>query len=348
MLPSISANLLCRARALQRSHTASKALIARTLSSSKSSTTHLVVNAVGDDRPGIVSEISQHVSKQGGNVGASQAAKLGPYFSLFQRTQNTHQRTKCQPHHSSSRGASSSGSPHRLLIQTMLPSISANLLRRARTLQRTHTASKALIARTLSSSKSTSTTHLVVNAVGDDRPGIVSEISQHVSKQGGNVGASQAAKLGPYFSLLMMVECPKSSVDDLKEAITTEMKGMNASIFETTAAAESKPTPAVAYSGRFTVSGADHIGIVHKVTSYLASKGFMIDSMKTTDEIAPHGGTTLFLMEGVATVPEPVPKSFDLDAVHSELAALGDSMNCDVSMVEQTESEEYAASFYGG
>ena len=47
-------------------------------------------------------------------------------------------------------------------------------------------------------------------------------------------------------------------------------------------------------AGQFKLSGADHPGIVHKLTSTLANNGLTIGSMKTSHEEAPFGGTELF------------------------------------------------------
>lgn len=97
----------------------------------------------------------------------------------------------------------------------------------------------------LRSSRSLSTTtHLVVNAVGTDRPGIVSEVTQHVVEAGGNVGESQAAKLGHHFSLMMLLTVPSEKTNVLKESVST-IEGINASIFETDAPAADVPTAAI-------------------------------------------------------------------------------------------------------
>ena len=50
-------------------------------------------------------------------------------------------------------------------------------------------------------------------------------------------------------------------------------------------------------AGHFKLSGADHPGIVHKLTSTLANKGLTIGNMKTSHEEAPFGGTELFTSE---------------------------------------------------
>ena len=100
-------------------------------------------------------------------------------------------------------------------------------------------------------------------------------------------------------------------------------------------------------SGAFHVSGADHPGIVHKVTSLLAKHNMNIERLQTEEEIAPHGGTTLFVMEGVANALEALPKAFDPDVVRDELEELGDSLNCDITVQDKID-ESIQVSFLGG
>ena len=72
---------------------------------------------------------------------------------------------------------------------------------------------------------------LIINAVGTDRLGIVSDMTKYVTDVGGNVGESQAAKLGSHFSLMMVVSVPEESTQQLKDQLQT-MTDLNASVFE--------------------------------------------------------------------------------------------------------------------
>jgi len=137
-----------------------------------------------------------------------------------------------------------------------------------------------------------SSVSLIINAVGTDRLGIVHDMTKEVIDAGGNVGASQAAKLGKYFSLMMLVDLPINKVDSLTENLQS-LKDLNASVCKTDDDAISLPYSSykIGYKGRLTLEGADNPGIVHKVTQILSSNGLNIDTMETSDEPAPHGGT---------------------------------------------------------
>ena len=139
-------------------------------------------------------------------------------------------------------------------------------------------------------------TQLVINAVGTDRLGIVHDMTKEVIDAGGNVGASQAAKLGKYFSLMMLVEVPASEVEALKESLQ-QLPDLSASVCLTKEGDNSditfasEATYTIGYKGELTLEGADNPGIVNKVTKILSTNGLNINSLETTDELAPGGST---------------------------------------------------------
>jgi glycine cleavage system transcriptional repressor len=188
--------------------------------------------------------------------------------------------------------------------------------------------------------------YLVVNAVGTDRPGIVSDVTKVVVNQGGSIGASRAAKLGSHFGLMMLVSVPKNNTNSLKD-ILASLNSISVTCFETGDPKAVEVTPMVGYSGQFVLSGADHPGIVHKVTELLAKHRLNIDELETFEEEAPFGGTTLFHMTGVATSPAPLAKGFDANVIREELEDLGDELNCDITL-EHIHDDKDCASFYAG
>ena len=72
------------------------------------------------------------------------------------------------------------------------------------------------------------------------------------------------------------------------------------------------------------------------MTTILANNGLSVDKLTTSDaEIAPHGGTVLYKMNGIATASAPLAAGFDPSKVEDELEALGEAMNCDMSLEER-------------
>ena len=82
---------------------------------------------------------------------------------------------------------------------------------------------------------------------------------------GGNVGDSQAAKLGSHFSLMMVVSVPTDQLDSLKEKLSS-MHDMNAAVFEAEDV-EEKHTPAIGCKSLSCFASADDLREHFRVNS---------------------------------------------------------------------------------
>jgi len=172
---------------------------------------------------------------------------------------------------------------------------------------------------------------IIVNAVGSDRRGIVSDITKIVVDNGGNVGKSQAAKLGSHFGLSMLISIPKRESEALQASLTS-LPGLATSCFVTDDPSAVTIAPKIGYSGRFTLTGADNPGIVHRVTTIISNHHLHIDKMETSEEDAPFGGTSLFQMECIATAMSPLASGFNAEVIQDDLQNLGNMMNCDITL----------------
>jgi len=173
---------------------------------------------------------------------------------------------------------------------------------------------------------------IVISAVGNDRRGIVSDITKIVVEKGGNVGESQAAKLGSHFGLSMLISIPKSESLDLQASLTS-IPGLATSCTVTNDPKKITVSPDnIGYSGHFTLTGADNPGIVNRVTTILSKHHLYIDRMQTSEEDAPFGGTSLFEMKCTATAMSPLGSGFNVEIIEDELKNLGNMMNCDVNL----------------
>ena len=83
-----------------------------------------------------------------------------------------------------------------------------------------------------------------------------------------------------------------------------------------------------AFEARISVELADNPGIVHKVTSLLASNRISVTKLSTQQELAPFGGTTLFSLTGLISSAEPV----DPDRLRSAFDLLQQDTGIDVNI----------------
>lgn len=85
-------------------------------------------------------------------------------------------------------------------------------------------------------------------------------------------------------------------------------------------------------TGKFLLEGADHPGIAHKLIAAFAKYGLSIDTMHTDQDVAPHGGTMLFRMEGIVNASAPLASGFNLEQIKDDLETLGESLNCEITL----------------
>ena len=70
-------------------------------------------------------------------------------------------------------------------------------------------------------------THLVLSALGTDRPGIVDAVSQFILDRGGNIEASRMAVLGGEFTLMVLVSAPESAAAAIEGEIGALAEGLD-------------------------------------------------------------------------------------------------------------------------
>lgn len=147
--------------------------------------------------------------------------------------------------------------------------------------------------------------HVIVMAVGDDRPGLTQTLADAIVEAGGNWLESHFARLGGSYVGSVLVDLPAGGLPDLKRAAARmDAEGFHVSVEK---AAEEKPLPDRMLG--FELVGADRPGIVREVSTALAGLGVSIDYLETATEQEAWTGTTVFRARAEVVVPEAV--SFD-------------------------------------
>ncbi|NOX42229.1 MAG: glycine cleavage system protein R [Gammaproteobacteria bacterium] len=168
--------------------------------------------------------------------------------------------------------------------------------------------------------------YIVITAVGQDRPGIVNDLSKTILDCGGNITESRMTVLGGEFALLMLV----GSSDIVIEALENELRALQekyglAILFKRT---ELKAPIASRVPYNITVISMDHPGIVHDVAAYLSARNINIEEMDTSSYSAAHTGTKMFSLQMSISVPSDI----SIAKLREEFIGFCNDLNLDATM----------------
>ena len=168
-------------------------------------------------------------------------------------------------------------------------------------------------------------TSLIVTAIGSDRPGIVSLLSDRAQGFGANWAGSRMANLAGQFAGMVHFEVPKQNAEPLMQALRSlESSGLRVVIEKV----EAPPAPAGRRMVKLELTGLDRPGIVRQLSRTLAEVGVGIDDLHT--EIVNDGpsGEHLFKMKALLVVPESLPN----ETLRHSLDALANEMTVDIGL----------------
>jgi glycine cleavage system transcriptional repressor len=164
-----------------------------------------------------------------------------------------------------------------------------------------------------------------VTAVGRDRPGIVAAISGALLELEGNIEDSQMSILRGHFAVMLIAQLPDGAdADDLDDRLERvrqelELEAIAVNRVDDLGAAAARPSHVI------TVYGADHLGIVHAVSTALAERGVNITGLET--RLAGAADSPLYVMIIEVAIPEE--SDGELESVLSDV---GDRTNVEVSL----------------
>jgi glycine cleavage system transcriptional repressor len=169
---------------------------------------------------------------------------------------------------------------------------------------------------------------LLVTITCPDRPGIVEHVTDVVVANGGNWEESRLARLGGDFAGIIMVSTPPERLDELTAALTALANDeMTVAVKVTAPETPAKRDGHVLCLLR--LEGADHEGIVHDVSAYLARHGINVESLESELAAAPMSATPLFHMQAQLDVPPTVT----IDELRENLLLIGDQLGVDITVV---------------
>lgn len=164
---------------------------------------------------------------------------------------------------------------------------------------------------------------LLITVSGEDRPGLVRDISEVLVQQGANWEQSRMMNLAGRFVGLLEVHVDSSKASELEMALES-LKDLEMTI------AYGKPSPPPARTLQLTVVGADHPGIISEISNELAAQGVNVETLSTRTEPAADSGTILFRATAHLSTAQPV----SLNQLQEGLEALAEDLTVNVEVAE--------------
>jgi len=173
--------------------------------------------------------------------------------------------------------------------------------------------------------------YLVVTITCPDRPGIVEGITEQVLAHSANWEDSRMARLGGDFAGIVLISVPEENAQALTQELMKMADDTTTVVVKTTQDVPATPGPEDKLFN-FSLTGADHEGIVHKVSAYLADQGINVESMDTNVVPAPMSAAPLFRMTAVIKVPA----GLTIDSLIESLNDIGDEEGVDIHVTPIT------------
>ncbi len=167
---------------------------------------------------------------------------------------------------------------------------------------------------------------LIITAVGPDQPGLVGQLSGHVSEGGGNIVESRMVNLRGQFAVILLVEGADSAVRKMRVSLVEAGERMGLHVSTTEHAAAAQKIQGLPY--RLKTYSLDQPGIVHTVTDVLRANGINIEDLEARQESAAFSGSPLFVMEMQLTVPAGT----SVKKLRQELEQQCEKLNCDLDL----------------
>ncbi len=173
---------------------------------------------------------------------------------------------------------------------------------------------------------------LSLSAIGKDKTGIVSSISEILFKLGCNIEDSTMTLLSGQFAVILLLDCPKNSdISKIKRSLNSSLKKLDLSYSVTEV---DKPKINKKNFGDYVIAvyGSDRVGIVYNVSKYLADKKINITDVQT--KISGKKDKVYIMLLEVN-----IPKILKIENVKQNLKQLAKELNVEI-FINQADSQK--------
>jgi glycine cleavage system regulatory protein len=165
----------------------------------------------------------------------------------------------------------------------------------------------------------------IVTFIGDDRPGLVEQLSRVIENNGGNWHESRLSQLGGKFAGLIRVSLPA----DQGLTLETDLSALASSGLSVRVTPSGEKRPSV--QGRnitLTVLGPDRPGIVREISRALAQREINVLEMHSQVISAPMSAEMIFS----AHIDAWIPETTDMDDLADTLDEIANQMTLEIDL----------------
>lgn len=170
---------------------------------------------------------------------------------------------------------------------------------------------------------------LVLTLIGDDRPGLVEQLSSVITAHRGNWLESSMTQLAGKFAGVLKIDVPAEQAEPLERALAQ----ISALRLTVECSMSSREVEAPAHRHRrlaFSLVGHDRLGIVREVSQVFTRHGVNVEKLVTHTSSAPMSSETLFHAEAELKADEHL----DAAALKADLERLSNDLIADINLDE--------------
>ena len=173
-------------------------------------------------------------------------------------------------------------------------------------------------------------TSFIVTFIGDDRPGLVEQLSAVIEKNQGNWHESKLSQLGGKFAGLILVSLPEHGGPSLEadlSALAASGISVRVTAIEATATIQTT-SPMPGRNITLTVLGPDRLGIVREISAALAQRQINVLEMDTDVQSAPMSAELIFQ----ASIDAWIPEATNMDDLRASLDEIAENMTLEIDL----------------
>jgi len=168
-------------------------------------------------------------------------------------------------------------------------------------------------------------TYLVLTIIGEDRPGLVGQLADTISRHSGNWLESNMSHLAGKFAGILRVSVDETHADELVDALQ-KLTSVRV-VVEKVKLGDSAPRQR---TWRLTLVGNDRPGIIKEISRALAEQHVNVEELATQCVSAPMSGDQLFNAQALLKVPVEI----DVDVLQGQLERLADDLIVEINLAK--------------